>query len=71
MTPLTPLKKAAITAEYQVILEALERTNFNKSKAAEILQIDRGSISNKVKLYKRMLAEEKQQAKNKPVSTTH
>lgn len=71
MIPLTPLKKAAITAEYKVILEVLEKTKFNKSKAAEILQIDRGSITNKVNLYNRMLAEEKLQTNNKPVSTTH
>lgn len=68
---LTPLKKAAIKAEYKVILEALVQTNFNKSKAAEILGIDRGSVMNKVNLYKRMLEEENQQAKEKSIPGTY
>lgn len=68
---LTPLKKAAIQAEYLVILDALEQANFNKRKAAEILGVDRSSITNKVKLYKRMKAEEKQQSKKKSIPGTY
>ncbi len=43
------LKKAAQHAEYEMILEALKKSNFNKSKAAEILGIDRKTLYNKMK----------------------
>ena len=36
-------------AERQAILNALERTGFNKSHAAELLKIDRKTLYNKVK----------------------
>jgi DNA-binding NtrC family response regulator len=55
---LTPLKKALIETEYKFILQALEKTNFNKTKAGEILGMDRTSITNKVRLYQKMKAEE-------------
>ncbi|UBM60653.1 sigma-54 dependent transcriptional regulator [Marinilongibacter aquaticus] len=43
------LKNAANEAEYQMIIEALKKVNFNKSKAAELLQIDRKTLYNKMK----------------------
>jgi len=45
------LKSIAGTAERQAIIEVLEKVNFNKSKAAELLKIDRKTLYNKLKLY--------------------
>lgn len=45
------LKSASGEAERQAILNALEATRFNKSKAADLLNIDRKTLYNKLKLY--------------------
>jgi two-component system response regulator HydG len=45
------LKSIAGSAERQAIIEILERVNYNKSKAAELLKIDRKTLYNKLKLY--------------------
>ncbi|MCA0238803.1 MAG: sigma-54 dependent transcriptional regulator [Bacteroidetes bacterium] len=45
------LKNAAMEAESEVILNALRQTNFNKSKAAALLNIDRKTLYNKIKYY--------------------
>ncbi len=46
------LKSANMDAEYEVILEALKQANFNKSKAAKLLNIDRKTLYNKMKQFK-------------------
>ena len=43
------LKNAAQEAEYDTILKVLREVNFNKTKAAEILNIDRKTLYNKMK----------------------
>jgi two-component system response regulator HydG len=47
--PRHDLKNAALEAEYETILKVLREVNFNKTKAAEILQIDRKTLYNKMK----------------------
>lgn len=43
------LKNAAQEAEYETILKVLREVNFNKTRAAEILNIDRKTLYNKMK----------------------
>ena len=43
------LKNAALEAEYDTIIKVLREVNFNKTKAAEILNIDRKTLYNKMK----------------------
>ncbi len=43
------LKNAAMEAEYETILNVLKEVNFNKTKAAKLLQIDRKTLYNKMK----------------------
>ncbi|MES2431888.1 MAG: sigma-54 dependent transcriptional regulator [Bacteroidota bacterium] len=50
------LKDTAAKAEYEAILSALEKVNFNKSKAAELLNIDRKTLYNKIRNYEGNLA---------------
>lgn len=45
------LKSVAWTAERQAIIDVLEKVNYNKSKASELLDIDRKTLYNKLKLY--------------------
>ncbi|GAA4335953.1 sigma-54 dependent transcriptional regulator [Mucilaginibacter gynuensis] len=47
--PKHDLKNAALEAEYETILRVLREVNFNKTKAAEILKIDRKTLYNKMK----------------------
>ncbi|UEG51040.1 sigma-54 dependent transcriptional regulator [Ferruginibacter lapsinanis] len=46
------LKSVSIDAEYETILMALKQANYNKSKAAKILNIDRKTLYNKMRQYK-------------------
>ncbi|MGC4101975.1 sigma-54-dependent transcriptional regulator [Ferruginibacter sp.] len=50
------LKDTAAKAEYEAILNALEMVNFNKSKAAEMLNIDRKTLYNKIRSYEGYIA---------------
>ncbi len=45
---LTPISKATLVAEFETILDALIESDFNKKKAAEILQVDRKTLYNKL-----------------------
>ncbi len=49
--PVLELKEATYEAEKEVITNALIKTNFNKSKAAKLLKIDRKTLYNKIKEY--------------------
>ena len=48
-TPIAGLKDAAASAEYEAIMNVLKQVNFNKTKAAEILKIDRKTLYNKIR----------------------
>ncbi|MBC7450383.1 MAG: sigma-54-dependent Fis family transcriptional regulator [Cytophagales bacterium] len=45
------LKGASVEAEKEAILNALEQSQYNKSKAAELLNVDRKTLYNKIKQY--------------------
>lgn len=66
---LTPLDRAAIEAEYDLIVKTLKKTRFNKTKAAELLQIDRKTLYNKLTAYEKLMVSES--TIQEPISTTH
>ena len=49
------LKDAATKAEYETIMKVLKEVNNNKSKAADILRIDRKTLYNKIRMYEESL----------------
>ncbi len=49
--PGTDLKDAASQAEYDTIMNVLKQVKFNKTKAAEVLKIDRKTLYNKIRHY--------------------
>ncbi len=52
------LKAASLAAEYNMIVEALKQANYNKSKAARILNIDRKTLYNKMEEHKLLTFEQ-------------
>ncbi len=46
------LKSAALEAEFETISRVLQQVNYNKSKAAKIMNIDRKTLYNKLRKYK-------------------
>lgn len=46
------LKDSASKAEYETIMHVLKEVNFNKTKAADVLGIDRKTLYSKIKSYK-------------------
>jgi two-component system response regulator HydG len=45
------LKSAAEIAEKEAIIQALIKSNYNKSRAARLLNIDRKTLYNKIKQF--------------------
>jgi len=45
------IKKVALNAEYELIMGTLQKVQFNKSKAAKLLNIDRKTLYNKMSAY--------------------
>jgi len=48
------LKNAAVIAEYDTIMRVLKEVNNNKSRAAEVLNIDRKTLYNKIRQYEEL-----------------
>lgn len=48
------LKDAAAQAEYETIMNVLQQVKFNKTKAAEVLKIDRKTLYNKIRHYEEL-----------------
>lgn len=48
------LRNAALNAEYEKIMKVLAEVKFNKTKAAEVLNIDRKTLYNKIRGYEQM-----------------
>ncbi len=51
LKPIENLRDSKEKAEHQLIVSTLEKARFNKSKAAELLNIDRKTLYNKMKQY--------------------
>ncbi|BDQ37056.1 hypothetical protein SYK_14160 [Pseudodesulfovibrio nedwellii] len=50
--PQSPQQSTLVTMEKQAIVDALDKCNWNKSRAAELLGIGRTSLYSKLKKYK-------------------
>ncbi|MEP6846559.1 MAG: sigma-54 dependent transcriptional regulator [Panacibacter sp.] len=48
------LKSTAVRAEYETIMNLLKQVNYNKKKAAEMLNIDRKTLYNKIRNYEQL-----------------
>ncbi len=58
---LRSLRVSSIDHEYEMIVKALKQTNFNKTKAAKVLNIDRKTLYNKLALYRELVKKEQQE----------
>ncbi|MES2775186.1 MAG: sigma-54 dependent transcriptional regulator [Bacteroidota bacterium] len=56
----TDLKNAATQAEYETVMKVLQQVKYNKTKAAEILHIDRKTLYNKIKSFEEQMTEKSQ-----------
>lgn len=56
------LPKIPLDEEYNLIVEALKKTNFNKGKAAELLGINRRTLYEKLKKHNATQAEKHEAA---------
>ena len=54
LQPIPDLKDAASHAEYETIMSVLKQVKFNKTKAAQVLKIDRKTLYNKIRNYEEM-----------------
>ena len=63
---LKPLSEAALTAEYEIIVDALKKSRFNKRKAAELLQIDPKTLYNRLAEYYRMIDQKESKKESIP-----
>jgi two-component system response regulator HydG len=54
--PKKDLKDVSTKAEFETIMNVLKEVNFNKSKAAEILNIDRKTLYNKIRNYEKSMS---------------
>ena len=50
------LKNAATQAEYETIMKVLQQVKYNKTKAAEILKIDRKTLYNKIRSFEEQVS---------------
>ena len=58
---LRSLRLSSIDHEYEMIVKALKQTNFNKTKAAKVLNIDRKTLYNKLALYRELVKNARQE----------
>ncbi|MEJ0104859.1 MAG: helix-turn-helix domain-containing protein [Bacteroidota bacterium] len=50
------LKDIATLAEYEAIIKVLREVKYNKTKAAEVLKIDRKTLYNKIRNYEEFIS---------------
>ena len=51
MESISPLKGVAAKSEQELIMQTLEKARYNKTKAAQLLNIDRKTLYNKMRQY--------------------
>jgi two-component system, NtrC family, response regulator HydG len=50
---LSEMDLAVLKVEYDIIVDALKKVDFDKAKAARLLGVDRKTIHNKLKMYRK------------------